>query len=128
MGSETGSNRPRIVSAPCVHDRIAAAAAWLDALAPGTEAVTVAQVREAADDLVRAFGARRGALFGIHRMTFNRLIGLVAADTMAVRGLVPADGLAIEAIAARTIFRLAQAGELSYFEPVATRPGFPGAL
>lgn len=114
--------------APSVRDRIAAACAWLDALAPGTEALVITQVQEAADDLVRAFAARRGALFGIHRLTFNRLIGLVAADMMAARGLVPADGLAVEAVAARTIYRLAQAGELSYFEPVATRPGFPGAL
>ncbi len=128
MEPETLANRPRIVIAPRVHDRIAAACAWLDALAPGTEAIIVTQAREAADDLVRAFAARRGALFGIHRMTFNRLIGLVAAEALAERGLVPADGLAVEAVAARTIYRLARAGELSYFEPVATRPGFPGAL
>ncbi|HUY18257.1 MAG TPA: PD-(D/E)XK nuclease family protein [Candidatus Binataceae bacterium] len=128
MESEASAHRPRIVIAPRVHDRIAAADAWLDALAPGTEAIVVAQNQQATDDLVRAFAARRGALFGIHRMTFNRLIGLVAAEAMAARGLVAADGLALEAVAARTIYRLAQADELSYFEPVATRPGFPGAL
>jgi ATP-dependent helicase/nuclease subunit B len=121
-------SRTRIVVSPRVQERLAAARAWLQALAPGTEALIVSQVREAADDLIRALAADRGALFGIHRMTFNRLIGLVAADALAQRRLVPADGLTIEAVAARTIYRLDRAGELSYFAPVATRPGFPGAL
>jgi len=128
MVAETIPNHPQIVTSPRVLDRIGAARAWLEALAPGTEAVIVAQVREAADDLVRGLAAEHGALFGIHRMTFNRLIGLVAADALAARRLVPADGLAIEAVAGRTIYRLDRAGELSYFAPVATRPGFPGAL
>jgi CRISPR/Cas system-associated exonuclease Cas4 (RecB family) len=122
------SHGSRIATSPRISDRRAAAQEWLAALTPGVEAIVVTQVREAADDLIRSFAQARGALFGIHRMTLNRLIGLIAADSLAARRLAPADGLAIEAVAARSIFRLGDTGELGYFASVATRPGFPGAL
>jgi ATP-dependent helicase/nuclease subunit B len=99
---------------------------------------------EAADDLVRTVAASRGALFAVHRLTLNRLIGLLAADDLAARGLVPLSGLATEAVAARAIHRLYSAsadsprpgaqdngpepGATDFFAEVATRPGFPGAI
>ena len=81
----------------------------------------------AADDLVRALSARR-ALFGVHRMTPTRLLGVLCAERLFRDGLVPAAGLGAEAVAARAIYKLAAAGALGYFAPVADRPGFPGAL
>ena len=53
-----------------------------------------------------AVAAARGALFAVHRLTLNRLIGLLAADDLAARGLVPLSRLATEAVAARAIHRL----------------------
>ncbi len=88
----------------------------------------LAASREAADDLVRGISLRRGATFGLHRLTPNRLAGLLAADHLNERGLAPATGLAIEAITARVVHRLKGTGALAYFEPVIDRPGFPRAL
>ncbi len=88
----------------------------------------IASVKEAADDLVRGFAESRGALLGMHRMTPNRLVGLLAAEHIADRGLAPADGLAAEAVAARAVFRLAPSNALAHFRPVLDRPGFARAL
>ena len=87
---------------------------------------------EAASDLVRELAMSRDALFAVHRLTLNRLIGLLAADDLADRGLVPLSGLAAEAVAARAIYRLLStpegAARIEFFKPVASRPGFPGAI
>ncbi|HUO05731.1 MAG TPA: PD-(D/E)XK nuclease family protein [Candidatus Binataceae bacterium] len=122
------ANSRKIIVSHNADDRLAAARGWLERLAPGTEALVVAPVREAADDLVRQVATGRGALLGAHRMTLSRLAGLLAADRIAALGLAPADGLATEAIAARAIFKLAPSGALKHFQPVVGRPGFSSAL
>src|SRR5271156_5492525 len=109
-------------------ERIAAARGWLEAQPSATEILVIASVKEAADDLVRAFALSRGAMLGVHRMTLNRLVGLLAADDLADAGLAPADGLAAEAVAARAVFRLAPSGALAHFDPVLNLPGFSRAL
>ncbi|HLX36193.1 MAG TPA: PD-(D/E)XK nuclease family protein [Candidatus Binataceae bacterium] len=117
-----------IVSSSRASERIAAAAAFLEALLPGTEALAIAATREAADDLVRKVSVTRSATFGIHRLTLTRLAGLLASDHLYSHRLAPAAGLAIEAIAARVVHRLKGTGALEYFEPVIDMPGFPRAL
>ena len=118
-----------IVVSPRAAERIAAARAWLEALpADAGEVLVIASVKEAADDLVRGFAAARGAMLGMHRMTLNRLAGLLAAEHLADAGLAPADGLAAEAVAARAVFRLASTNALAHFAPVLDRPGFSRAL
>src|SRR5271156_5792043 len=107
--------REIIISARAA-ERVAAARAWLESQPPAGELLVIASVKEAADDLVRAFAVSRGAMLGVHRLTLNRLVGL------------PADGLAAEAVAARAVFRLAPSGALAHFEPVLDRPGFSRAL
>ena len=109
-------------------ERIGAARAWLESQPRASEILVIASVKEAADDLVRAFAVSRGAMLGVHRMTLNRLVGLLAAEELADAGLAPADGLAAEAVAARAVFRLVPSGALAHFEPVLNRPGFSGAL
>src|SRR5260370_10780 len=91
----------QIVCSPRASERIAAARAWIGSLAPGTEALVVAASHEAADDLLREFTVSRGASFGVHRLTLNRLIGVLAAEHMVNAALAPAAGLAAEAVAAR---------------------------
>src|SRR5579863_652504 len=108
--------------------RIAAARSWLEALPPACEALVIASNPEAGDDLVRSFAERRGAIFGIQRLTLNRLIGILAAPDLVASGRVAAAGLAAEAVAARAVFRLKGDSRLEYFAPVISRPGFPGAL
>src|ERR1700735_5055913 len=109
-------------------DRVAAARVWLEAQPAASEVLVIASVKEAADDLVRAFAVSRGAMLGVHRLTLNRLVGLLAAEELADAGLAPANGLAPEAVAARAVFRLAPSGALAHFEPVLDRPGFSRAL
>ncbi len=108
--------------------RIAAARAWLESQPSPREVLVIASVKEAADDLVRAFAVSRGAMLGVHRLTLNRLVGLLAAEELAHADLAPADGLSAEAVAARAVFRLLPSGALAHFEPVLNRPGFSRAL
>ena len=117
-----------IVSSPRASERIRAAATFLEKLPAGTEALVIGASREAADDLVRGVSMRSGATFGIHRLTLNRLAGLLASDHLNLNALAPAAGLAIEAITARVVHRLKGTGALEYFDPVIARPGFPRAL
>src|SRR5579885_1340644 len=119
---------PQIVRSYRARERIDRAREWLAALAPASEVLVVAPSRQAADDLVRDHAARRGAAAGIHRLTLNRLIGLLASSAMAERGLAPATGLAAQAIAARAVFHLKPSGALRHFAPVIDRPGFADAL
>ncbi|MGH7864566.1 MAG: PD-(D/E)XK nuclease family protein, partial [Candidatus Binataceae bacterium] len=79
-------------------------------------------------DVVRGLAIKRRALAGVHRLTFARLVGLLAAEQLAARGLAPATGLAATAIAARAVHHLAPTGALAHFAPVLDRPGFAGAL
>ena len=109
-------------------ERIAAARAWLESQQSASEVLVIASVKEAGDDLVRAFAMSRGAMLGVHRMTLNRLVGLLAAEELADAGVAPADGLAAEAVAARAVFRLAPSGALAHFDPVLSLPGFSRAL
>lgn len=118
----------QIITSARAAERIAAAREWLRALAPGAEAIVIAPARAGADDLVRALAAERGALAGIHRLTFNRLAGLLAADKMAALGLAPASTLAARAVAARAVFHLRPEARLQYFAPVIDQPGFANAL
>ena len=118
----------QIVRSHRAADRIDAAREWLIAAAPAEEILVVAPTREAADDLVRGIAAARGAIAGIHRLTFNRLIGLLAAEAMVTAGLAPATDLATQAIAARAVFHLKDSGKLQHFAPVVTLPGFGEAL
>jgi ATP-dependent helicase/nuclease subunit B len=118
----------QILISPRASERATAAREWLARIAPATPALVLAANQEAADDLLRGLAAKRGALFAIDRLTLNRLAGLLAATYMAENGLAPAAGLAGEAVAARTVFRMKGDPCLGYFEPVLERPGFPGAL
>ena len=70
----------------------------------------------------------RGAWFGIKRFTLNVLASRLAQHTLAAAGSAPASSLSFTAVVARAIHSLQSEGELSYFEPVATRPGFPVAV
>jgi ATP-dependent helicase/nuclease subunit B len=117
-----------IITSPRAADRIDAALQWLDRVAHNGRALVIAANPDAADDLLRSFGTARGALFGIERLTLGRLVAVLAAEPMASAGLAPAAGLALEAVAARTVFRLRGVSELGWFAPVLDLPGFPGAL
>jgi ATP-dependent helicase/nuclease subunit B len=133
----------QIVRSSRTASRLGCARGWLEAQPPGAEVLLLAANWEAADDLVRAVAAARGALLAVHRLTLNRLIGLLAANDLAARGLVPLSALATEAVAARAIHGLysapdssqseqragvRQSDDADFFAAVAAMPGFPGAV
>ena len=124
----TESNHRQIIIARDTATRLSAAAEWLNAYPADAEILIVSPTREAGDEFVRGAALRVGARFGLTRFTLNHLAASLAATELARAGLVPASGLALTAVAARSIHLLHTAGALSYFEPVAEKPGFPVAV
>ncbi|MGE3509491.1 MAG: PD-(D/E)XK nuclease family protein [Vicinamibacterales bacterium] len=118
----------RILSSAAAAARLAAASEFIASRPPGTEQLIVAASRGAADDLARVVSRRAGATFGVSRFSFTELAArLVAAGgdgAAAVIGTVAGS----QAAAARAAFDALSAGDLEYFAPVATLPGFPVAL
>ena len=117
-----------IIRAARSADRIRAARDFLAAVPPGSEALVIASNPAAADDLVRALTRERGATFGIHRLTLDRLIFMLAVERMASAGVLPLTNSSAIAIAARAVFSLKARGEASYFDSVMNYPGFAEAL
>ncbi len=109
-------------------DRIRAAREFLDAVGSASEALVIANNPAAADDLVRAIARERGAAFGLHRLTLNRLIFMLASARMAAIGLSPLTSFGAIAISARAAFSLKLRSEASYFESVMNHPGFAEAI
>lgn len=90
------------------------------------EVVVLAGTRAAADEFVQA-EAGAGVL-GVHRFTLAQFAGVVAGEAIAARGLSMLSPLGSEALAARAVHQLLEAGELGYFSPVAKFPGFARVL
>jgi len=118
----------RVLESGSASDRLDEASQFLLALPPETEAIVVGSSRESADDLVRRVSKEVIATFGLHRFSLMQLAMRLAAVEMARRGLAPSTALGTEALAARVAFEVMGHGELKYFAPVASRPGFAHAL
>ncbi len=107
--------------------RLGAAARFLAQFSPGREILVVGASRGAADDFVRQLARTRGATFGLTRFSLTELAARTIATTTAGTRAPGTQG-AGEAMTARVVFDAREAGELAYFEPVASMPGFPRAL
>ena len=124
--SETGHHRLLIARDSAT--RLNAAAEWLNEYSADAEILIVSPSREAGDEFIRNAALTAGARFGLTRLTLNQLASVLAAPVLARSGRAPASGLVMTAVAARAVHLLMAEGALSYFEPVATRPGFPTAI
>ena len=122
------SNKTEIIIARDTAQRLAAAVEWLDFYPADAEILIVSPSSEAGDEFARTAARKSGARFGLTRFPLNRLAASLAAPVLARAGLVSASGFALTAVAARTVHLLLAEGALSYFDPVATRPGFPTAV
>ena len=118
----------RIIVSPDSAVRLRTAAQWLSAYPPDAEILVLSPTREAGDEFVRNAALAAGARFGLTRLTLNQLASVLAAPLLAGAGRAPASGLVLTAVAARAVHLLMAERALSYFEPVATRPGFPTAV
>ena len=122
------SKKTRIVIARDGAARLAAADDWLASYASDAEILIISPSREAGDEFVRNAARKTGARFGLTRLTLNHLAARYAAPVLARAGLVPVSGFALTAVAARAVHLLLTERALSYFAPVAERPGFPTAV
>ena len=107
--------------------RQARSADWLAKHEP-RGAVLLAASTQAASEVARlalTTSAKNGA-FGWQRTTLGLLAIQLSRIELAKRGLVPALGVSLEAVAARVIH--ARGGSLGRLSPIATRPGLPRAL
>jgi len=108
--------------------RLSVADGWLDKYPLDTEILIISPTRESGDEFVRNTALKSDARFGLARITLDRLAVNLAAPILAESGRVPATSLSLEALTARCVHILISEGVLSYFGPVAKRPGFPRAV
>ncbi len=120
--------RVRAISSPSASTRRRAAIEWLRAQAPASEVLVVGATWDAAVDVSRDVVAGIGASFGWKRTTLLRLAGELAAPSLAAAGRVTVAPLAVEAVCARIVHRLAREEALGRFAPLAQMPGLPRAL
>src|SRR3989442_406700 len=95
--------------------RLRAATEWLNGYSPDAEILIVSATKEASDEFARNAAMTAGARFGLSRFTLNHLAATLAAAELARAELVPASGLALTAVSARSIHLLNRAGALAYF-------------
>jgi len=123
----------RIVTSTSAAARLEAARGFvagfssLARIAP-SELVIVGASRGAADDFARAIACHAAATFGLTRISFTELAARCAVTRAAGVTRVRGTHAGAEAMAARAVFDAAAAGELEYFAPVASMPGFSKAL
>ena len=118
----------RVVESASTELRVGEACAFVRANLGHSDLLLVGASRHAADDLARSVAIERGATLGLHRFSLVQLAARLAAPILAVDRRSPATGLGTEAVAARATFEALRDRALSYFEPVATTPGFSRAL
>jgi ATP-dependent helicase/nuclease subunit B len=118
----------RAITSTSAAVRLEAARQFLERLPPSSESLVVGATRGAADDFVRGVARRAGATFGLTRCGLTELAARAASARLAGSRRAPATQAGAEAVAARVVFDAVTAGEVTYFTPVASMPGFPKAL
>lgn len=116
----------RIVRFLRTTDGLRAASQWLTRRVSSSETVVIGATRSAAYEFARALPVK-GTL-GLHCVTLIQVAEELARSQVMAEQLGPLSRLGAEALAARVVHRLNQAGKLTYFAPVAKLPGFPAAL
>src|SRR5438132_4485394 len=116
----------RVVTSTSAAARLGAARAFLQQLPAASEALVIGATRGAADDFVRSIARDAGATFGLTRFSLTQLAARSAAAGTRQGRRVPATHAGEEAVAARAVFDCI--GDLAYFTPVASMPGFSKAL
>jgi RecB family exonuclease len=108
--------------------RLQRARTWLAAHPASEPLLVLATGVEAATAVCIEVLGTRGASLGWSRTTIGRLAVELAGEELARQGLAPAGALAVEAVLARVIHRLAGQQQLGRYTPVAEAPGLARAL
>ena len=122
------SNSRRIEVSTDAATRLRLAQEWIESYSADTELLLVANSQEAANDLHLRVVESRGAAFGIKRITLNFLASRLAQRLLVEHGAAPATNLTFTAVVARVIHSLHSKNRLTYFGPVANKPGFSIAV
>lgn len=88
----------------------------------------IAHSAEAANDFRLRAASDSGVWFGVRRYTLNGLAARLPQSALAAAGTASASSLSFIAVVARPIHSLQSEGKLTYFGPVATKPGFSVAV
>ncbi len=117
-----------IVRSPSAARRLQEAEAWLEEQAKEGEVLVLCAHLEAGNQITRALASRRGASFGIHRLTLNVLAYQLALPRLVADGLATHSLLGQQAMAARIAHQAKEDGSLGVFSAVVHGPGFARAL
>src|SRR5438128_2074633 len=117
----------RLVTSLAVQDRLRSASEFIAGFS-GQEILLVSSTRIAADEFVRQSCAQATGVFGVYRFTVPLLAFTIASERLAESGITALAGVAVDALAARSVHACRINGKLSWFEPVAMTPGFFRAL
>jgi CRISPR/Cas system-associated exonuclease Cas4 (RecB family) len=116
-----------VLESPCAEERIARAAAWLAARREDHVTIVGASSEAASEVARRALLLRETrAALGWQKTTLGALAVELSRAELARHGLVPAFGLALEAVSARVVHE--HKGKLDRLGPIEDRPGLPRAL
>ena len=121
-------NRKRIAVSSNTAARLQAAVQWTESQSNSSELLIISHSIEAATNFCLSVASGRDALFGTRRLTLNGLAARLAQRSLAQSETVPATALSFNGIVARAIYLLNAQDKLTYFAPVATKPGFPIAV
>jgi ATP-dependent helicase/nuclease subunit B len=117
-----------IVASPRGEDRLAHAAAWLQAGGRARETLVVGATALAARTLVRQVTAVCGASFGWRPTTVGGLAVAFAGPRLVETGRAAAGAAIIEGLVVRALHRLRADGALGRLEAIADRPGLAAAV
>jgi hypothetical protein len=118
----------RIVVSATAHRRLARARAWLGRRSAAEEVVVLGSTLEAGNELTRRAIPTSGSAFGWHRMSLAQFAALLARPALQALGAVPLSDLGAEALVARVVHVMGEAGGLGRYAAIANMPGFPRAI
>src|SRR5262245_52142831 len=117
----------RLVTSLSIEAGLGCAGEFLSTVA-GQELLVVSPNRIATDELIRRRAVESGGVFGVHRFSLPQLAVTIAARPLSETGTTLLAGVAVDAIAARSVHACRTQGQLEWFDPVANTPGFYRAL
>jgi ATP-dependent helicase/DNAse subunit B len=117
-----------VVASASSHARIASGQDWLKARRPAEELLIIGPTLVAANEIARSVTRAKGASFGHHRMTLGQLASTLARPALTAQNIVPLGTLGVQAVANRTIQKLAEAGALGRYAKLTDGPGFARAI
>ena len=118
----------RVITSTSASARLGEVSRFLAARSSSEETLIVGASRGAADDAARGAARELKGTFGLTRVGFAELVARTAMAAAGGRIRPPGSQAGAEAVAARAVFDAVAEGELTYFSPVASMPGFPTAL